>query len=832
MTWLRSATAAFAALFAFLTHAPLAAQMQAHARLDGEYLPVVTYDNDHIAVLKDGKRRRTPDESYVVRSHSAFGAGFVEIRDVQADLDPLRGASAKERTHPSAVRFRYRVTLVADRPLANCYALLTFVTQGSIGTRLIEVDQLAPGKPREIKIETFNQVDAVGALHVFAESLEIRTTQQPEPYDVAAYHQKLVAASRGLSAAELLKLEDIYPHELSADGRYLATLRQRDAKMIMLVYDLHDLKVVGERMIEPDDVVRNITWMSDHEIAYIFEEDRDVESNRYTRIALRLFDFRTGEDRELKEHVYQIIDSVAAKPEVLVLYGGRNGAGFYKYDVRTRKSFDFEDPEAGGYLFDRDGNARVRIKYREDRQTFSCRPTPDGPWCEIDDLVKQPGLKFNFRAAEMLDRVAQIHSVGPDGDTLYISSRVNSDRYELCALSMSEGVIKQVVAKHPKYDLTNENGLSQLLFARKAPQLLGMAFEGKRPQVVWLEKNFAAAQASMDAQFPKHVNRPINWSTDGKTIIYFSTSDQDPGTYQVFLPTESRLIPLLPLSERLQGRTLVPTTAFDFPARDGVQIPAYLTLPPAADKGPVPLIVSIHGGPMARDNWRFDAANQFFTSRGYAVLQVNYRGSSGYGAAFQAAGMRQRLDTVVIDDIADGVRHLIAQGTVDPKRVVAMGASFGGWATYISLAKYPDLYHAGIAIAAISNWRQTLRDDRWFFDNQMAYTFWKTLLKKESFEEDEKYIDPYLRAAEIKQPVFIIHGEKDNVVRITEADLMLKALRKTNPNVRAKSFPNATHSYWSYADRVVQLNEIASFLDEHLGRAEATAPASTTAANP
>lgn len=822
MPWFRSAAAAFAVLLASLPHAPLTAQIQAHARLDGEYLPVATYDKTSIEVLKNGKLKRASDMDYVVRPHPTFGAGFVEIRDVQADLDPLRQATLKQRTDPGAVRFRYRAMISADRPLAHCYALLSFVAQGSLGTVLIELDNLSPGKAQEVKFESVSQVDVVGSLHVFAESLEIRTTQQPAPYDVIAYYERLVATGPGLSAAELQKLADIFPHELSADGRYLATLRQRDAKKVLLVYDLQDMKPVGERPVtQSDDVVRDLTWVSDHEIAYIAEENINDWRSEYV---LHLFDFRSGQDRRLDEDVFNIIKSIPAKPEVLVVVGGRNGTGFYKYNVRTKKSFDFEDPDSGEYRFDREGNARVRVSYKGDRVIYSCRPTPDGPWRELDDLVKEPGLKFNRRAAELLERVADVEAIGPDGDTLYLSSRLKSDRFELCAFSMSEGVIKHPLAKHPRYDLSSDSGLTRLFFAKNTTKLLGMAFEGQRAQIVWFDKGFAATQAAMDAQFPKHTNWPVDWSADGKTFIYFSSSDQDPGTYSVFLPAESRLIPLLPLSERLQGKTLAPMVPFEFAARDGVKIPAYLTRPVGSENRAVPLIVLIHGGPMARDQWGFSAMNQFFASRGYAVLQVNYRGSSGYGAAFQTAGLRARLDTVVIDDIADGVKHLIAQGAVDPSRVVAMGGSFGGWATYISLAKYPELYRAGIAIAAVSNWRKTLSDDRWRFENRTAYSFWKTLLNRGSFAEDEKYIDPFLRAAEIKQPVFIIHGERDNVVHATEAKLMLEKLRKTNTTVRAKSFPNSSHSYWPFADRVIQLNEIAGFLTEHLGSGETSAP--------
>jgi dipeptidyl aminopeptidase/acylaminoacyl peptidase len=219
---------------------------------------------------------------------------------------------------------------------------------------------------------------------------------------------------------------------------------------------------------------------------------------------------------------------------------------------------------------------------------------------------------------------------------------------------------------------------------------------------------------------------------------------------------------------------------------------------------------------MARDIWQYDASNQFFASRGYAVLQVNYRGSSGYGASYQAAGLRARLDTVVLDDIADGVRHLIAQGEVDPKRIGITGASFGGWATYLSLIKYPELYRAGVAVAAVSSWRTSLSNDRWDDDRKLSYTFWKSLLSRSNFSEDEKFIDPLTRAAELHQPILIIHGEFDNVVQPREAKLMLEALRKHNPNVTAISLPFSSHTWWPFGDKVSRLNESGLFFDRWL----------------
>jgi dipeptidyl aminopeptidase/acylaminoacyl peptidase len=172
-------------------------------------------------------------------------------------------------------------------------------------------------------------------------------------------------------------------------------------------------------------------------------------------------------------------------------------------------------------------------------------------------------------------------------------------------------------------------------------------------------------------------------------------------------------------------------TKFDFVARDGATVHAYVTRPPNTKPGEaLPLVVNIHGGPTARDTWHFDAMNQFLATRGYLVLQVNYRGSSGYGAAYQKAGLYTRFDTVVLDDIADGVHALIKNGEADARRVAVIGASFGGWATYMSLIKYPELYRSGVAIAAVSHWKSLIKETKLLRDGDYGAAYWKSLLQR------------------------------------------------------------------------------------------------------
>jgi pimeloyl-ACP methyl ester carboxylesterase len=783
------------------------AQMQPEARYKGEMLPVVDCSERNLYVLKDGLRRETGYEDYTIRPATAFGSGFIEIQNVKADLDPLRNADASERAKPDSINFRYEADLSSDRDLRRCYALLTFVAKGSVGTWLVPVGRLHRGKPEHVKVAFRDRADAVGSLHVFSEGAEVRSTQVQKAYDVREYYASLLRGSAAPSALELVKTDRVFPHVLSDDGRRLATIRDRDTHYSLIVYDLEGKKLLCDVTVGTyDDEVTDLTWVSDHELAFILKR------------ALMLLDVNTGKYEQCEDRVAGIIMSVRKQPEILVLLESGWGASTTKYNIRTRRRFGRDT--LGGYtMYDDEGEQRVNYSYDDEERVFTFAPKGDSKFQRLDKHVREKGLKFNVSARDLLDRVADVHTIGPDGDILYISSRLKSDVFQLAAFSMSEGVIKQTIASHPLYDLADGGGgYTRLLFRKGSSELIGMIYEAEKPEVIWLDPGFKAVQQVIDKAIPDHVNLPVDWSANGATFTYFSFSDGDPGVYYIFRPLQSTLMPLLKLGDRLKEKKMAHTVPFDFAARDGAVIHGYVTYPPFPAPGLPPLVVDIHGGPMVRDVWRFNAENQFLATRGYVVLQVNYRGSSGYGAKYQSAGLRARLDTVVIDDIADGVRHLISEGKVDPLRIGVIGASFGGWATYMSLIRYPDLYRAGVAISAVSHWRNFLKDDRWKYDNMFSYVFWKSLLDSQGFKTDEALIDPQLRAAELKQPIYVIHGTWDQIVSVEEAVTMTKELQKTNPRVESLIFPNAGHtqSEWGFFDQVRRLNEIGEFLDRHL----------------
>ncbi|HEY5227912.1 MAG TPA: alpha/beta fold hydrolase [Opitutaceae bacterium] len=793
------------------------AQMQVVAKFEGEMLPVVDCSDTYLYVQKEGDKEKTDYGDYTIRAASGFGAGSIEISNIKTDLDPLKSASAKERMDPNAANFRFEADITADRDLKPAFAVLTFVSEGSVGTWFIPIGRLRQGTTKHVSVSFHDRVDSVGRLHVFAQGAEVMSSQVRQAYDVRAYYASLVKAT-GPSALELLKLNEVFPYLLSNDGRLLATLRDRDTLYAIVVYDLDGKKVACEVKTEDHDTqIYGLTWVSDHELVYISASGWvwNYYSWSRSRSDLMLLDTRNGSTKKLCGKVDLVIESLHEHPDTLVI--SQEGS-FAKYDIRTGRSWDLENPDGGNFIFDDHGNARIHLRFDGNHELFRFRPSPGSDWKDMDASVKTPGLHFNIGAKGVLDRVADILGIAPDGDTLYISTRLNRDVFEVAAFSMSQGVITRTIATHPKYDLSNsDNGITRLLVRKHTAEMLGMIYEAERPRVIWLDPKFKAVQEALDKTFPDHVNLPVDWSEDGSTFIYFSASDRDPGTYYIFRPEQGMLAPLLSLGDHLKGRTLATTQAFDFKARDGATVHAYVTYPPEAS-GPVPLVVDIHGGPMVRDGWGFDPERQFLAARGYAVLQVNYRGSSGYGARYQAAGLKSRLDTVVIDDIADGTQRVIGQGKVDPARVAVIGASFGGWATYMSLIRYPKLYRTGVVTCGVAHWRNFLKKDRWNSSREFSYVFWGNLLDGQDFKNDEPMIDPYERADEIKQPIYILQGENDPVVDVDEARMMAKKLQASNPQVEFLTFPNTGHSsdQWTFTNKVRRLNETAIFLDRQL----------------
>jgi dipeptidyl aminopeptidase/acylaminoacyl peptidase len=271
---------------------------------------------------------------------------------------------------------------------------------------------------------------------------------------------------------------------------------------------------------------------------------------------------------------------------------------------------------------------------------------------------------------------------------------------------------------------------------------------------------------------------------------------------------EQKLVGLASEYPNLENAVLSPMEKVEYEARDGLKIPAYLTIPVNSKKEKLPIVVYPHGGPWAHDEWGFDNYVQFFASRGYAVFQPQFRGSTGFGTAFEEAGYGQ-WGMKIQDDITDGVRWLIDEGVADPERIAIVGASFGGYAAAMGAAKTPDLYKCIVSINGVLDLKS-------FHDNGRNYYFDSINRKMWNNWEDVENTSPYHLAENIQAPMLLIAGERDTVVPTAHSKKMHKRLKKLKKTSQYIELENGEHWRTNEENEIVLLKTLEAFLGEHL----------------
>lgn len=367
-------------------------------------------------------------------------------------------------------------------------------------------------------------------------------------------------------------------------------------------------------------------------------------------------------------------------------------------------------------------------------------------------------------------------------------------------------------------DPMNRVDFGYAAFSDKTNDLLATFYEDDKMRVVFKDKGFEKDYNFVKARLGG--NRELSFgssTTDENLWIVTSYSDVDPGTVWLYNRKTKNLATLYQVREKLPRESLAQMTPIRYKSSDGLEIPAYLTLPKGVEAKNLPLVVFPHGGPWARDSWGYNSYAQFLANRGYAVLQMNFRGSTGYGKKFLDAGNKQWGD-LMQDDITWGVKHLVSQGIVDPKRVGIMGGSYGGYATLAGVAFTPDIYAAAVAIVAPSN-LQTLLESIPPYWEAIRTVFYERMGNPNNKEELEKMKrqSPLFSADKIKTPLLVVQGANDPRVKKRESDQIVVALRDRNFPVEYMVAPDEGHGFARPVNNMAMLAKAEKFLAQYLG---------------
>lgn len=422
----------------------------------------------------------------------------------------------------------------------------------------------------------------------------------------------------------------------------------------------------------------------------------------------------------------------------------------------------------------------------------------------VRDDVKSPWRKLRSLSAE--DQ-AQPQGFSADGKTLYVGSNQDANAIRLLAIDVGSGQEK-VLAEDPEFDVAD--GLAHP--TRHVPEAVAWIREKKE----WKALD-EAVRPDLEAlaQLRRGEFDVVSRTLDDKTWLVSYDADNAPTAYYLWDRATRQGKLLFSAKKALEQATLAEMKPIQFKSRDGLLIRGYLTLPPGVEAKNLPAVLLVHGGPWARDTWGFNPMVQWLANRGYAVLQVNFRGSTGYGKQFLNAGNREWAGKMH-DDLLDAVDWLAGQGTIDPKRVAIAGGSYGGYATLVGLTFTPDKFCCGVDIVGPSN-IQTLLNSIPPYWAPMRAMFAKRVgdvAKEESFVKSRS---PLFKVDAITKPLLIGQGANDPRVKQAESDQIYEAMKKNGKPVTYVIYSDEGHGFARPENRLHFYGLMEEFLGKHLG---------------
>ena len=404
---------------------------------------------------------------------------------------------------------------------------------------------------------------------------------------------------------------------------------------------------------------------------------------------------------------------------------------------------------------------------------------------------------------------------GPDG-TPYVVSNGNKDKQSLYALDLASGKMKPApLVTSPDYDFDGE-----LITGRD--KLLGFTMQSDADATVWFDPAMKAIQAEVDQKLLNSANLiTIPTRPEVAWVLVTAFSDVQPRTLLVY-NTETKSFKNIG-SERpaIKASQMGNQEMVRYKARDGLVIPAWLTIPPGGKRTGLPLVVLVHGGPYVRGGaWGWNAQTQFLASRGYAVLEPEFRGSTGFGAAHFRAGWKQ-WGLGMQNDIADGAKWAIAQGIVDPMRICIAGASYGGYAALMGLVNNPELFKCGVNWVGVTD-IDLLYNGSWGFEDDISASYRKygmPALVGDPVRDAAQFkaTSPLQQAGRIRQPLLLAYGGVDRRVPLYHGEKFYKAVRQTNPDVEWVVYKDEGHGWALEKNRIDFWTRVARFLERNIG---------------
>ena len=505
---------------------------------------------------------------------------------------------------------------------------------------------------------------------------------------------------------------------------------------------------------------------------------------------------------------------------ILVALNLRDRSAFdmYRVDLATGAVM-LEATNPGDVLtWTADDNFVIRAATAFDGKTGSTiirvRDAIDGPW---RDLVVMP-FERTLLAGQVVNG-SLVAGFTPDGKSLLIVSALQSDKGRLVRVDLRDGRQLAMVAEDPQADVDffspSRLGMEpSVIFSPTTGAVQAVEFDYLTPHWVFLDPQLEADFESINREAPGFVDLVSRDNADKNWIVALRRSDAPP-TWFRFERATKKLSKLFDENPPLTKFQLAAKKPILIKTRNGLEMSSYLTTPPGVEAKRLPMVLLIHGGPWDRDDDSYDPEVQFLANRGYAVLQANYRGSTGFGLAFLNAGTRQ-LGLGTEEDVFDAAQWAIDQGIADPKRIAAMGGSMGGYGTLRALEMRPDLFSCGVDAFGPADLAISFRSFPSYWSN--IANRWRR--RAGDADHDEKWnrtISPFYHVDAIRSPLLVVQGENDPRVTIANTSRMVDALRQAKRDVFYVVYPDEGHGLARPENQRDFYGRIEQFLAKHLG---------------
>ncbi|WDF54910.1 alpha/beta hydrolase family protein [Mucilaginibacter sp. KACC 22063] len=600
---------------------------------------------------------------------------------------------------------------------------------------------------------------------------------------------------RQIPVLDFFKTPEKSYYKISPDGKYISYLKPYKEKQNLFIQSLADGKEVMLTSFN-DYPVKDYFWTYNNQI--VLSQDI-VAEDQFKMFALDVATMKLRDILSLGKVQLRMLNRSRINPDIVtVALNKRDPANFdvYRLNIRTGElKMYIQNPGNFTWWFpDQDGKIRLvkssdgvneAILYRKD-----------------DNVPFRPIIVNNFKN--------QVQPIGftADKKVFYALSNIGRDKSALVEINAETGKEEKTLYSSDDSDIQDWG------YSKKESKIEYAAWNDEKPQIHFLNSGAEHIYNDLIQQLPGNEVKVADRDSAEVKFIIYSSNDRNPGSYYLYQSNTKKLTKLADINASIKPDELCAMQPISYKASDGLTINGYLTLPKGNKKTNLPVVVLLHNGPWTRTTWGYNAEMQFLANRGYAVFQVNYRGSVGYGKAFYSAGFKQ-VGGKMQQDITDGVHWLIDQKIANPKKIAIFGSGFGGFCALYGMSFHPELYNCGVVQYGLINFFNYIKDAPPFFKPKLKMTY-EMVGNPETDADALRAISPVFHPDKFKSPLIIFQGAKDPRANISELNQFVRELKRHNVPVTYVLKENERTYFRSEHNRTQMYQQIEEFLANNM----------------